>query len=279
MHQYDIVLDVNVINRTNETMQVCGVVCGLHRTTGRVVQGSDPSCLPCMRAHTLCCTLLLAHLPHLPPAPTPPTPRHPHPQNVSLELATMGDLKLVERPQAYTLAPGAQQVSGSGGRSRGRWRSPRVVGSPQPLLLPTAAYPAAASSPAPTACPLQKSPTLHIHTPSLPSPSSPLQSIRANIKVSSTETGAIFGNLVYESTGYADRRSAPMGGGGRGAARLAERCGSSAFTCSTCKLLMEGLPATCLCSRPSTDCTTVHLFTLPLPFTLPHPFPLAAWWC
>ncbi len=60
-------------------------------------------------------------------------------QNVSLELATMGDLKLVERPQAYTLAPGAQR------------------------------------------------------------------SIRANIKVSSTETGAIFGNLVYESTGRADR--------------------------------------------------------------------------
>ncbi|KAL4450070.1 hypothetical protein ABPG77_010739 [Micractinium sp. CCAP 211/92] len=80
VHQYDIVLDVNVINRTGETMQ-----------------------------------------------------------NVSLELATMGDLKLVERPQTYTLASGAQQ------------------------------------------------------------------SIRANIKVSSTETGAIFGNLVYESTGYADR--------------------------------------------------------------------------
>jgi vesicle coat complex subunit len=28
---------------------------------------------------------------------------------------------------------------------------------------------------------------------------------RANIKVSSTETGAIFGNIVYESTGYNDR--------------------------------------------------------------------------
>lgn len=53
MHQYDIVLDVSVINRTGETMQ-----------------------------------------------------------NVSLELATMGDLKLVERPQTYTLAPGAQKVGG-----------------------------------------------------------------------------------------------------------------------------------------------------------------------
>lgn len=80
VHRYDIVLDVSVVNRTNETMQ-----------------------------------------------------------NVQLELATMGDLKLVERPQSHTLAPGAQR------------------------------------------------------------------SIRANIKVSSTETGAIFGNLVYESTGYSDR--------------------------------------------------------------------------
>jgi coatomer subunit beta len=61
-------------------------------------------------------------------------------QNVTLELATMGDLKLVERPQAHTLAPGAQR------------------------------------------------------------------SIRASIKVSSTETGAIFGNLVYEGAGgYSDR--------------------------------------------------------------------------
>lgn len=69
MHQYDIVLDVSVINRTGETMQ-----------------------------------------------------------NVSLELATMGDLKLVERPQAYTLAPGAQQVReslpwpGLGARLQLSWR-------------------------------------------------------------------------------------------------------------------------------------------------------------
>jgi coatomer subunit beta len=54
-------------------------------------------------------------------------------QNVCLELATMGDLKLVERPQNYTLAPGESKH------------------------------------------------------------------IRANIKVSSTETGVIFGNIVYES--------------------------------------------------------------------------------
>ena len=31
------------------------------------------------------------------------------------------------------------------------------------------------------------------------------ESCRANIKVSSTETGAIFGNIVYESSAYADR--------------------------------------------------------------------------
>ena len=79
-HQYDIVLDVSVTNRTSETMQ-----------------------------------------------------------NVTLELATLGDLKLVERPQSYTLASGTTE------------------------------------------------------------------NIRANIKVSSTETGAIFGNLVYESTGRSDQ--------------------------------------------------------------------------
>ncbi|CAL5220396.1 g2403 [Coccomyxa viridis] len=80
VHQYDIVLDVTVINRTSETLQ-----------------------------------------------------------NLCLELATMGDLKLVERPQNYTLSPQSSKT------------------------------------------------------------------IRANIKVSSTETGAIFGNIVYESTGYAER--------------------------------------------------------------------------
>eukprot|EP00877_Chromochloris_zofingiensis_P001624 jgi/Chrzof1/11462/Cz05g37150.t1 len=80
VHQYDIVMDVTVINRSNEMLQ-----------------------------------------------------------NLTLELATMGDLKLVERLQQYTLAPGASKV------------------------------------------------------------------IRANIKVSSTETGVIFGNIVYEGSGYAER--------------------------------------------------------------------------
>jgi len=80
VHQYDIVLDVTVTNRTSETLQ-----------------------------------------------------------NLCLELATMGDLKLVERPQNYALAPGVTK------------------------------------------------------------------SIRANIKVSSTETGVIFGNIVYDSAGQLDR--------------------------------------------------------------------------
>lgn len=56
-------------------------------------------------------------------------------QNLTLELATMGDLRLCERPQAYTLAPGDRKT------------------------------------------------------------------IRANIKVSSTETGIIFGNIVYDVAG------------------------------------------------------------------------------
>lgn len=55
-------------------------------------------------------------------------------QNLCLELATMGDLKLVERPQNYTLAPESSKQ------------------------------------------------------------------IKANIKVSSTETGVIFGNIVYETS-------------------------------------------------------------------------------
>ena len=80
VHQYDIVMDVTVVNRTPDTLQ-----------------------------------------------------------NVCLELATMGDLKLVERPQNYTLPPGGSK------------------------------------------------------------------SIRANIKVSSTETGVIFGNIVYESSAAGDR--------------------------------------------------------------------------
>jgi len=80
VHQYDIVLDVMVLNRTNETLQ-----------------------------------------------------------NISLELATMGDLKLVERPQSYTLAAGAQKC------------------------------------------------------------------IRANIKVSSTETGVIFGNITFDTSSSVDR--------------------------------------------------------------------------
>jgi coatomer subunit beta len=58
-------------------------------------------------------------------------------QNVTLELATMGDLRLCERPQAYTLAPNDKMK------------------------------------------------------------------IRANIKVSSTETGIIFGNIVYDVAGSA----------------------------------------------------------------------------
>ncbi|KAL8557836.1 hypothetical protein ACS0TY_005073 [Phlomoides rotata] len=60
-------------------------------------------------------------------------------QNLCLELATMGDLKLVERPQNYTLAPETSKQ------------------------------------------------------------------IKANIKVSSTETGVIFGNIVYETSNVLER--------------------------------------------------------------------------
>ena len=62
-------------------------------------------------------------------------------QNLTVELATMGDLKLCERPQNYTLAA-AESIN-----------------------------------------------------------------IKANIKVSSTETGVIFGNIVYDSASNANDRS------------------------------------------------------------------------
>mmetsp|Transcript_3141 Transcript_3141/g.10368 ORF Transcript_3141/g.10368 Transcript_3141/m.10368 type:complete len:966 (+) Transcript_3141:105-3002(+) len=58
--------------------------------------------------------------------------------NLTVELATVGDLKLCERPQAYSLKPGEQRK------------------------------------------------------------------IRANIKVSSTETGIVFGSIVYDATGPAN---------------------------------------------------------------------------
>jgi len=80
VHQYDIVLDVTLVNRTRETLQA-----------------------------------------------------------VQLELATMGDLKLVERPQPHNLPPGGSRT------------------------------------------------------------------LRANVKVSSTETGVIFGNVVFEGGGVAER--------------------------------------------------------------------------
>ncbi|XP_052209409.1 coatomer subunit beta-1 [Diospyros lotus] len=60
-------------------------------------------------------------------------------QNLCLELATMGDLKLVDRPQNYTLAPESSKQ------------------------------------------------------------------IKANIKVSSTETGVIFGNIVFETSNVLER--------------------------------------------------------------------------
>jgi len=82
VHHYDIVLDVLVVNKSNETMQ-----------------------------------------------------------NLMVELSTVGDLKLCERPQCHTLAPGASK------------------------------------------------------------------NIKVNIKVSSTETGVVFGSIVYDTTGAGGDRN------------------------------------------------------------------------
>ncbi len=67
VHQYDIVLDVTVINRTSETLQ-----------------------------------------------------------NLCLELATMGDLKLVERPQNYTLSPQSSKTIRCSLISKG-WRTDKAI--------------------------------------------------------------------------------------------------------------------------------------------------------
>ncbi|KAE8211087.1 hypothetical protein CF327_g5123 [Tilletia walkeri] len=72
-------------------------------------------------------------------------------QNLSIEFATLGDLKLVERPSNYTLAPFG------------------------------------------------------------------FQSIKATIKVSSTETGVIFGNIIYDGVGPVSAGGG--GGGGAGASK------------------------------------------------------------
>ncbi len=123
VHQYDIVMDVTVINRSSETLQ-----------------------------------------------------------NLCLELATMGDLKLVERPQNYTLAPGATKVIRANIKVRPAGRAP--AGAPQPRIGTCSGPP-----------PRRQQPRAPL--PTAPPPAAP--------QVSSTETGVIFGNIVYEGTGYAER--------------------------------------------------------------------------
>ena len=122
VHQYDIVLDVTVINRTGETLQ-----------------------------------------------------------NLCLELATLGDLKLVERPQNYTLGPGAQKTI----RCE-QWAVMQCVRALQSLAVDLGVCIAVAGG-------MRALTAVR------------LLLCRANIKVSSTETGAVFGNIVFEATGYADR--------------------------------------------------------------------------
>ena len=192
VHQYDIVLDVTVINRTGDTLQ-----------------------------------------------------------NLCLELATMGDLKLVERPQNYTLGPGATRTV--------RCAAP---GPPWPwldvlkllCLGPAACWQRSAlqahadgalcrGAMSTKLCAFIKLDSFRAYTENgratwdggiyvslsawlrakLPSTLSSCHAptvwrrswalepmmlcilCRANIKVSSTETGAIFGNVVYETTGASER--------------------------------------------------------------------------
>lgn len=110
----------------------------------------------------------------------------------------MGDLKLVERLQQYTLAPGASKVIRANIKVRGsgdpRQRCTACLNSEQPHpLIALAAqlhlrrrWRQRASSP-------------------LIGPSPPSPPPQTPPKVSSTETGVIFGNIVYEGGGMAER--------------------------------------------------------------------------
>eukprot|EP00983_Pelagomonas_calceolata_P062119 1147146-Pelagomonas_calceolata.AAC.3 len=113
---------------------------------------------------------------------------HPRPllvQNLCLELATMGDLKLVERPQNYTLAAGQTKVVRANIKVRFVLifsKFPRRVAQLHPKGGTSDAFDAWELAGADDRI-LQRS-ARH---------------------VSSTETGVIFGNIVYEGTGYAER--------------------------------------------------------------------------
>ncbi|KAK0542194.1 coatomer subunit beta, partial [Tilletia horrida] len=82
-------------------------------------------------------------------------------QNLSIEFATLGDLKLVERPSNYTLAPYG------------------------------------------------------------------FQSIKATIKVSSTETGVIFGNIIYDGVGPVAGSSSAAGGAAGAKGKAKAKIGSN----------------------------------------------------
>jgi coatomer subunit beta len=104
-------------------------------------------------------------------------------QNLCLELATMGDLKLVERPQVR-------------------------VGAYTKSCLPVLPKLVTVQTDYPDCCPyivqyiaMHKTDTFFLPSQNYTLDVGETKHVRANIKVSSTETGVIFGNIVYESSG------------------------------------------------------------------------------
>ena len=176
-HQYDVVLDVTVINRTAATMQ------------------------------SLC-----------------------------LELATMGDLKLVERPQNYTLAAGESKRLRANIKVRARSHAPpSLVTQPRASLeadrcrLPSVTAQRSARGVADTctcmhpgdckclwlfACILGACGCLStsvgragvsaVTTQPAAITELPIDNCGEHAQVSSTETGVIFGSIVYETGGTAE---------------------------------------------------------------------------
>lgn len=191
VHQYDIVLDVTVINRSNETLQnLClelatmgdlklverPQVRRMHACTGsvrvhaRCLQGlhakrgwCEPLCAPVTEPQ-LCVRACLK----APPLGHPQLPWHAHACTAwHYATACLRGIYHIASTSSHAHAHAGRQ----GSTARNCAAFLRFVCCPQNHTL-------------------------------APGDS---KVIRANIKVSSTETGVIFGNIVYEGTGYAER--------------------------------------------------------------------------
>ena len=115
--------------------------------------------------------------------------------NLAVELATMGDLKLVERPQNFTIGPRESKRICASIKVRLR---PFRLSLPLSLSLSVSLSLSLLSLSVSRARPLPRSPP----TPAFFSRSRPLLLL---LQVSSTETGHVFGSIVYDSLSANER--------------------------------------------------------------------------